>query len=129
MKLKQILTAKQLDDFEKQNEARLILKMLSEKGTPNHHVKLIKRLYFYLDLDLVKEGLIEIYRNTDSIVLKEAIADLHDGDLDMEDYLLALEQRDEIEAFAQELDNEYELESSNADSQPISNLKRTFKKN
>jgi hypothetical protein len=110
MKLNQILTPEQLDDFEKHGEAALILQMLSEKASLGHHINLLKRLYFYLDLDFVKKALIEIYRTADSAALKEAIIELHDGTFDINDYLSYLERRDAIEAYAQKIEDEDALE-------------------
>ncbi len=130
MKLKQILTPKQFDEFEKHNEAALILKMLKEKASIFHHVKLLKKLCFYLDLEFVKEALIEIYRTTKSDLIRETITELHDGTLDIEDYLLTLEQRDELNAYAQELDREYENELDSSENEALDSvfLKARLKK-
>jgi hypothetical protein len=129
MNLKKFMTPEQLEDWERRDQAMRIFTMLGQKGSNYHYSKLIERLYSYIDLDFVKEGLIKIYRETKSDFLKETICSIHDGTLDLSEQEVLAERFSELDSYAQELDDEYELESSNADSLPISNLKRTFKEN
>ena len=129
MNLKKFMTPEQLEDWERRDQAMRIFTMLGQKGSNYHYSRLIERLYSYIDLDFVKEGLIKIYRETKSDFLKETICSIHDGTIDLSEQEVLAERLSELDSYAQELDDEYELESSNADSVPISNLKRTFKKN
>ena len=129
MNLKKFMTPEQLEDLERRNRAMRIFTMLGQKGSNYHYSKLIERLYSYIDLDFVKEGLIKIYRETKSDFLKETICSIHDGTLDLSEQEVLAERFSELDSYAQELDHEYELESSNADSVTVNNSKLTFKEN
>lgn len=85
-----VLKGKQSDingdiaEKERIDAAKYILKRLPLAEDTYNMTWLVKAAGLAIDLDFVKEGLIEIYRTSKNEKLKSLIMDLHNGELDLE---------------------------------------------
>ncbi|MCE2929572.1 MAG: hypothetical protein LW817_08085 [Candidatus Caenarcaniphilales bacterium] len=112
-----------LDNFDKKSKREENAWYLIEsiKRSKSNWIKseFVKNLSLYLDLDFVKQELIVIYKSTNSIELRQTIKALHDGTLDLSEFMKELEEntrlfqeaklhRKEVEEYV----NEYHLSES-----------------
>jgi hypothetical protein len=85
-----------LDNFDKKSKREENAWYLIEsiKRSKSNWVKseFVKNLSLYLDLDFVKQELIVIYKSTNSIELRQTIKALHDGTLDLTEFMIELEE-------------------------------------
>ena len=86
---------------------------------------MLRNLYFYLDLDFVKEELIDIYRHTADKELKTVIKKLHDGSLDVDDLVKMAKENEKL--FAESKPENYDFSDNQTTTNSEEELPNVFK--
>lgn len=94
------------------SQARHILQTIKRSKSTWMKIEMIKQIYFYVNYRFVQEELRDIYKNKETHPkVRQAIKDLHNGDLDVSDLIAEREENAQLFAEYEKFKNEFELEN------------------
>ncbi len=102
------------DEQRRKDNARFILDSIVKTKSNWFRCEMLRNLYFYLDLDFVREELKQIYLGANEQV-RTTIKALHDGTLDVSDLIEQAKRNEEYFAESEAIYTQYERELAEAE--------------